>query len=82
MTAAVADEQPFEPSAWATLATMLAETRETFSALDEHVLAYRQNLEAGGWSPSVAESMADRLHEMFMHWMTYGAPTSTPKEDT
>lgn len=57
--------EPFEPSSITAYADAVATFLDNIRPLDENVLAYRRRLE-GEWSPTVAEQMADRVHELFM----------------
>lgn len=45
-----------------TVAESMAAIMDDLAAIREAVAGYRTNLEADGWSPTMAEALAARLH--------------------
>lgn len=61
-------EEPFDPQFAAhQFAQGIAQMRETFAPIDEATLGYRVQLEAAGWSPTVAEQMAFQFFTVLMN---------------
>jgi len=50
----------------------VANLREVFAPIDEATAGYRAQLEAAGWSPQIAEQMADRFHALLIGMFARG----------
>lgn len=55
------------------LAEGIATMREMLAPIDEATAGYRKQLEAAGWSPTAAETMALQFHALLMAQLITGS---------